>query len=117
MSYIASIWNHLRAVQAWARAHQAEARLDMSTLEMEVKAFHRYFQFYPQFIARTDGRTIYAPDLSTPEIVGFAGWLPYRPIQWTLSTQKLDFAAFMVERQLRVPAWWTGDAEPDVPYI
>jgi hypothetical protein len=109
MSYIASPWNHFRAVRAWAGRNSGRARIDLATFQVEIRAFNRYFTLHPQFFAKSEGRSRYVSDVSADDIVGFAGWLPYRPVQWNLSTDKMAFDAFARRHALRRPAvWGTG---------
>ena len=117
MSYIASVWNHLRLVQAWATAQNAQLAIDGRSFELEVKGRHRYFNLAPRFFARRDGRTSYVVEPWAEGIVGFAGWLPYRLVSWQLSTDKLAFDAHMRSLGLRVPRLFKADQKPDVAYI
>ena len=104
MSYIAITINHVRAIKAWAHAHGGQANLDLLTFELEVKARHRYFVLFPQFLALVNGRLAHVTQL-TPDVIGFIGWLPYRAIQWPLSTDKMVFKRCLLQAGLATPAW------------
>jgi len=116
MSYIFSTLDHVRAVKAWAAAHEGEATLDLVAFELEVKALHRYFTLYPQFLARINGRLAHVPQI-TPEVFGFIGWLPYRPLRWPLSNDKLAFKQLLNGAGLPTPALWPSAAEAGSDYI
>jgi hypothetical protein len=116
MSYIAVTLNHFRAVQAWAGTHGMDAQLDVNTFELEVKARNRYFRLFPQFLSRINGRLSHTPTLSQ-EGSGFIGWLPYRPLRWNLSNDKLSFKRFLVEKGQRTPAWWNEASRAASDYV
>lgn len=97
--------NHIRAVKAWIEAQGGEANLDLKTFELEVRAHHRYFTLFPQFLARIDGLMCHVGAL-TPQVVGLIGWLPYRPVRFPLSSDKLAFKSTLAAAGLRVPAKW-----------
>jgi hypothetical protein len=83
---------------------------------MEMKVRNRYYTLHPQFRSRIGNRLMNVAQL-TDETTGFLGWLPYRPIQWALSTEKLLFKAYAAEHGLRTPRWWKVPAQPDHDYI
>lgn len=114
MSYIAVTLNHFRALQEWAISQQAEMRLDMRTFQVEVQLGQARCNLYPQFLNTTNGVLSYSPVLS-PASGGFIGWLPYRPIKWPLSNDKLEFKRFMQRSGLLTPTLWphTGDVDKD----
>jgi hypothetical protein len=114
--YMTMLMNHVRAVQSWTEKHAAQTSVDMASFQMEVKAKHRYFTLHPQFRARIDNRLINVQSL-TDDTTGFLGWLPYRPIQWALSSEKLQFKAYAAENGLRTPKWWKPEQQPDQPYV
>lgn len=115
MSYITITLNHFRAVQAWAQSNGAEARLDITTFEMQVKVRNRYFRFYPQFLAKTQGRSGNIGFL-TSNSVGFIGWLPYRPSRWERGMDKLDFKQLVAGKGLLTPAVFAGTPTRDFIY-
>jgi hypothetical protein len=114
--YMTMLMNHVRAVRRWTEKHAAQSSIDMASFQMEVKARHRYFTLHPQFRARIGNRLMNVPQL-TEETTGFLGWLPYRPILWELSTEKLRFKTYATENGLRTPQWWKSQAQPDQDYI
>lgn len=114
--YMTMLMNHVRAVRSWTEKHAVRASIDMASFQMEVKARNRYYTLHPQFRARVDNRLINVPEL-TEETTGFLGWLPYRPIQWPLSTDKLQFKAYAAEHGLRTPRWWKPPEQPDQDYV
>ncbi len=116
MSYIAVTLNHARAIQAWAQSNNAEAHLDMKTFELEVRARNRYFTLFPQFLARVNGRFSHASTLSN-EASGFIGWLPYRPLQWSLSDDKLVFKHFAADHGLPTPSMWESAEKAEADYV
>jgi hypothetical protein len=114
--YMTMLFNHIRAVKSWGEKHAAQTSIDVGSFQMEVKARNRFFTLQPQFRARIDGRLLNVSKISN-QTTGFLGWLPYAPIQWPLSTDKLLFKAHMVEHDLRTPAWWITPEQPDQDYI
>ena len=114
--YMTMLLNHIRAVKNWGEKHAAQSSIDVESFQMEVKARNRYFTLQPQFRARIDGRLLNVTKISN-QATGFLGWLPYAPVQWALSTDKLLFKAHMVEHGLRTPAWWIAPQQPDQDYI
>lgn len=115
--YMTMLMNHVRAVRDWTQKYAAQTSIDMASFQMEVKARHRYFTLHPQFRARVGNRLVNVPQL-TEEATGFLGWLPYRPpLQWALSTDKLEFKAYAVEHGLRTPKWWKSPEQPDRDYV
>jgi hypothetical protein len=116
MSYIATTMNHIRAMKAWIDAHGGEANLNLGTFELEVRAHHRYFTLFPQFLARVDGRICHVSAL-TAQVVGFIGWLPYRPVRWALSSDKLMFKQLLAAAGLRAPAMWDRPQQTTSDFI
>lgn len=105
MSYINSTYNHLRALQHWAAVSGAALSLDVTTMHLEVKHRNRYYELVPQFIALLNGRFAHLPTLSH-EAIAFAGWRPYRPWRFDLSTEKLLFKQHLQSAGLRTPSFW-----------
>jgi len=116
MSYIARTINHFQAVRSWIEAQGGEATLDLKTFELEIRAHHRYFTLFPQFLARIDGLMCHVGAL-TPQAVGLIGWLPYRPLRLSLSTDKLAFKERLSAAGLRVPAQWSLDDKASRDFI
>lgn len=116
MSYIAITLNHVRAIKAWAQAHDGQAKLDLLSFELEVKARHRYFTLYPQFLAIIDGRFAHVPQI-TADVSGFIGWLPYRAMRWPLSSDKRLFKRLLVDHGLPTPASWASPSEAKGDFI
>jgi hypothetical protein len=114
--YMTMLMNHVRAVRNWTEKNSAQTSIDMASFQMEVKVRHRYYTLHPQFRARVNDRLANVPHL-TEETTGFLGWLPYRPIQWNLSTEKLQFKAYAAEHGLRTPRWWNASAMPEQDFI
>lgn len=114
--YMTMLLNHIRAVKSWGEKHAARSSIDIESFQMEVKARNRYFTLQPQFRARVDGRLVNVGRISN-QATGFLGWLPYAPVQWALSTDKLLFKAHMAKHGLRTPAWWMPPEQPDNDYI
>ncbi|MWL90510.1 hypothetical protein [Cupriavidus sp. SW-Y-13] len=109
MSYITVTMNHLRAVKAWLDRHGGTATINVQTFELEIKTRNRYFSLYPQFLAVMSGRVCYVPAM-TEDVTGFIGWLPYRPLRWSISTDKLLFKECMREQGIATPAIWDATA-------
>lgn len=114
--FIAITMNHIRAVTAWAGAHGALANLNLVTYELEVKTRNRYFTLHPQFLARMDGRLMHVPQL-IPEVTGFIGWLPYRPLRWSLASDKLVFKKRLAESGLPTPHMWPTPREATAAFV
>lgn len=114
--YLTATFNHLRALQTWAATTGAKLTLDAATLQLEVKYRNRYFEFFPLFIAKINGRIAHIPSL-TAEATQFAGWRPYKPYLFELSSDKLLFKQHMVAANQRTPNWWSSGAEADVDFV
>jgi hypothetical protein len=106
--------NHFRAIKAWADAHGGEARLDIASFEMEVKARNRYYRLLPQFLHESDGRMLHVNTL-LPKSTSFIGWRPYQALRLAMSTDKLVFKQAIAAAGLPTPAHWpsAGDATTD----
>lgn len=100
--YLGPVFNHFRALQAWAMDKDAAVTLDVRTFEVEVKYRNRYYLMQPLFQARENGRLVHTEALPQ-HWVAFGGWRPYKPVRHPLSTDKLAFKRFLVERGLRTP--------------
>lgn len=116
MSYIAITLNHFRALQEWALAHEADARLDMKTFEVEVRRNQGRCVLHPQFLSTANGTLSYTQALG-PGVTGFIGWLPYRPIRWSMSTDKLEFKRFVQACRMRTPKTWLDSEVPDLDHV
>lgn len=116
LSYIAVTFNHFRALQRWAAAHAAEAWLDMKDFHVEIRRGEDFCRLHPQFLTKTNGALCYTPNL-TDNVLGFIGWLPYRPLSWPLSTDKLSFKRFAQESGLRTPARWEDFRAANRDYV
>lgn len=111
MSYLSSPWTHLRAIRSWAAENDAHTAIDASTFQIEIRAHNRYFTLHPKFFASNGTGWLYVADLSAENIMGFAGWLPYRSIQWPLSSDKRAFDSFARRSGLRRPVVWPEGEE------
>jgi hypothetical protein len=119
MPYINAFVTHFRALQAWASRNNAALDLDVSTFQLEVRCRHRYYSLHPQFVGGMQQRIVNTPVI-TPETSGFIGWLPYRPLSYDVSTDKLLFKDMIAENGLRTPARWPlsdSQALPDQDFI
>lgn len=119
MAYINSFVTHFRELQAWSQHTSASVQLNVQNFEVEVKHRGRYYQLFPQFFGKVNGRFVNTPVL-TPETTGFAGWLPYRLLRYELSNDKLYFKSFVRQAGLLTPAQWEvnpGGAPPDQDFI
>jgi len=117
--YLNAIFNHFRALQAWAADKDAKLALDVKTFEIEVKFRGRYYTMHPMFQARADGRAVHSSVL-TQNTIGFGGWRPYPSIRHPYSTDKRLFKSFLRESGLSTPASVPSGAAvaaPDFDYI
>lgn len=116
MAYLAVALNHFREVQSWANTAKAEMTVDLGNFELEVKCRHRCYKFFPQFINEMQGAMGHSPVL-TMETVGFIGWLPYKPLGWKLSGDKLAFKEFLALVGESTPPSWLDLTQVNVDYI
>lgn len=116
LSYIAVSFNHFRALQRWALAHDAQAFLDMRDFRVEVRRGADFCYLHPQFLGTADGKLVYSQSL-TEAVTGFVGWLPYKPIRWPLSTDKLSFKSFASSLGLRTPRHWSAQERIHEPHV
>jgi len=117
--YLNAIFNHFRAIQAWAGDKDAKITLDLKNFELEVKYRGRYFMMYPIFQARAEGLSMHTSMLS-PSVFGFGGWRPYQSFTHGHSTDKRLFKTFLTEAGLRTPASlqvFDGVEPPSFDYI
>lgn len=114
--YIVITLNHMRAVKAWAEANGGSANLDLLTFQLEIKARNRFFTLYPRFQGKINGQLAHFSQFNDASR-GFIGWLPYRPLNWALSTDKLLFKKNLQARGINTPPWWRANAAPTSPYI
>ena len=101
--YLTAVFNHFRALRAWASDKDAALTLDVKTFDLEVKYRGRYYALRPLFQARTGGQQIHA-NVLTENAFGFGGWRPYQAITHSHSTDKLLFKSFLRQAGLRTPA-------------
>jgi hypothetical protein len=116
MAYLTAALNHFRQVQLWAQAANAEVTLDVRNFELEVRCNHRFYSLFPQFFSKLKGRLGHVPTL-TEGNAGFIGWLPYKPLSWELSSDKLMFKHVLKQFQERTPSSWTDMSQVDADYI
>jgi hypothetical protein len=116
MAYLTATLNHFRQVQTWAQAVNAEATLDIRNFELEIRHNHRFYKFFPQFFCQIQGRLAHAPALSS-DAIGFIGWLPYKPLSWELSGDKLAFKRLLTQIEERSPTSWTELLQINADYI
>lgn len=103
--FITTTLHHLRAIKAWADAHEGQAELDISSFQLEVKARNRYYRLMPQFLFEKDDRLLHANAL-LPDSTAFIGWRPYEPLRLSLSTDKLKFKQALRQAGLPTPDHW-----------
>lgn len=113
-----NLLEHARAISLWARAHGAQAFVDLLDLRLGVQRGRRGADFCPQYVGhRANGSLGYFPKLG-PHCIGFVGWLPYPRQQWRpLSTSKLAFKALAGSLGLRTPEHWRDAAAAEAPFI
>lgn len=116
MSFVGTTLNHFRAIKEWGDKNDAKISMSMRSFEIEVYLKNRYFSLFPQFIASNNDRLLYVSEL-VPAACGFAGWLPYKPIRWDLSTNKLMFKNFMNNAMLLTPRWSVNPGDCAFDYI
>lgn len=116
MAYLDATINHLRAVHEWAHDNGVEVRLDLLNFELEIKGRNRYFILYPQFISELNGQRAHTT-LLTKSVVGFIGWLPYRPLRWPLSNDKKLFKSRVRQLGLSTPAMWETATEAKSDFL
>ncbi|MBU1360652.1 MAG: hypothetical protein KKC79_16335 [Gammaproteobacteria bacterium] len=116
MSYIAVTLNHFRALQEWATQMQAEAHLDVKTFEVTVLWRQGRCVLRPQFLCSINGNFSYATVLG-PAATGFIGWLPYRPMRWSMSTDKREFKRYVLGRSMHTPFTWPAADVPERDYV
>lgn len=108
--------NHMRAIKAWADAHQAQASLDIASFVLEVKARNRYYRLFPQFLTDVHGRMAHVTEMA-PRTTAFIGWRPYAPRQLSLSSDKLVFKQALAQAGLATPAHWLSQEDADADHV
>jgi len=116
MSYVTVTLNHFRALQAWAAEHRADVRMDVRTFMVEITRGGGRCVLRPQFFGSVNGRMMYTQVLG-PDVTGFIGWLPYRPIRWPLSSDKLEFKRFVQAHGLRTPTICSDMQPPQLDHV
>lgn len=110
--YKGNLLHHSRAIHQALARFGADAKLDLGTMVLEVRARNRYYALYPQFICRLGGRMAYSRKL-VDEARGFNGWLPYVTKRWPAGSGKLAFKDFCLRNGLRTPQMWRA-ASPEL---
>jgi hypothetical protein len=116
MNFVSPLMNHFKAVKTWSDAFNGEAKLDVTSFKLEIRARNRFFLLHPQFIANLNGRLGYVPTLS-PDSGGFVGWLPYQPISWPLSGDKLIFKTKVKSAGFTTPDFWMKSDLPTEDFV
>jgi hypothetical protein len=97
--------NHFRFIQRWGASSSAKVELDVVNFVLQISLNNRYYKFFPQYYGRVGGQLAYMSSL-TEDVFGFAGWLPYRPISYELSTDKLRFKRYLQSVGVCTPSFW-----------
>jgi hypothetical protein len=111
---------HTKAVAAWAQRHAARATVDAISFTLTLTVQGQPFVLRPQFVGKREaGQWLYfnQPDAFA---MGFVGWLPYQPLAWDISLNKLAFKQLAQELGLSTPAHWLApplQAPIDVPCL
>ncbi|MCA3176875.1 MAG: hypothetical protein ING36_15315 [Burkholderiales bacterium] len=116
-TYVADIYSHLRTIQQWTNKYRAKANINFSTFQMEIIANHRHYVFYPRFMSGTNQGQRYYTDFPIEDTSGFIGWLPYRPLNFDLSDNKLAFKEFMQQAGFLTPRCWSSYNEINAGFI
>jgi len=98
------LW-HAWMVHASLAEFEAESSLDLASFGLEISARNRYYRFHPRFIVNQADRVGYTPRPS-PDMTGFAGWLPYVNKRWAIGCGKFAFKDFCAEQRLPTPRMW-----------
>ena len=104
-----NLLHHFLWLRAALAAAGAEAILDVDSFDVLVRRGPRQWALYPKFLAGAPGAQRYAA-APAPDVVTFAGWLPYRHKHWPLAADKLAFKRYARETLLPVPEYAT---DPD----
>lgn len=116
MNYLISYLRHLGATQAAASQALARAVIDLSDLSLRITKGRSERRWSPRFVKVAEGRTIYVDHL-TPDIGGFAGWLPYPTRQWAAASDKSVFKQFASQHDIATPAACVHPSEIGGPFL
>jgi hypothetical protein len=100
------------------RRFNATADLRLPTYVMRVRARNRYYDLFPQFIERQEGKLRFTRQMPPGrDGAGFVGWLPYVGKRWPASIDKLAFKDLCAAQGLRTPRMSLGAPEGFDRYI
>ena len=102
MSYIANFFNHAKSMQAAAVALGMKASMQFSDFSLRLEGNGRSATWRPKFVASMSGRLMYTGAMS-PDMIGFAGWMPYAIRQWPIAVDKAAFKRFAIEADIPTP--------------
>jgi hypothetical protein len=116
--YQTSLICHSSAILECVARFGATADLRLPSYVLRVRARNRYYDLFPQFIERKDGRLLFSRHMPAGrDGAGFVGWLPYAGKRWPASTSKLAFKEFCAAHGLRTPRISLGAPEGFERYI
>jgi D-alanine-D-alanine ligase-like ATP-grasp enzyme len=107
MTFKINLFNHLERVRACLPYFDAEARMDFKSMQLNVWARGKHFQFISRYVSQPEGRMSYST-LFTDKSRGFIGWLPYPGRRWELARDKLIFKQYCARHKIRTPEYWTA---------
>jgi hypothetical protein len=104
--YQTSLMCHSSAMLDCMRRFDATADLRLPSYVLRVRGRNRYYDLFPQFIERKDGKLRYLMNMPRGgDGVGFVGWLPYTGKRWPASSDKLAFKDLCAAHGLRTPRY------------
>jgi hypothetical protein len=116
--YQTSLMCHSSAMLDCMRRFGATADLRMPSYMLRVRGRNRYYDLFPQFLERKDGRLRYTKEMPPGgDGVGFVGWLPYPGKRWPASSDKFAFKELCAAHRLRTPRISLGTPEGFERYI
>lgn len=113
---ISLVLDHFKAVKHWASRHGARAHLDMVSFQLVIECDEQVFRLHPLFPAKAGEQFVHVSALAD-NVIGFGGWLPYRPYTARWSTDKLLFKQDAAAAGLLTPRRWAPQEQPDADFI
>lgn len=116
MSYIHTFSNHTQAVVEAGRPIGVTATMQLGDSALHLSDGRNSQVWMPKYMASLHGRTVYLPARSA-DVVGFAGWMPYRLRQWPTALDKIAFKRFAIANGIATPLACFDPARIGGPFI
>lgn len=105
MPFKVNFLNHLESVQRCLPHFDAEASVDLRTMQLNVRARNQHHTLYPRYVFMHEQRMMYNEELNHATR-GFIGWLPELRKRWEIARDKSIFKQYCDRHGIRTPPYW-----------